>query len=1356
MMASRLFLRTRHPSQRNLRLIGLLLSIISSASLAFSQHESWGNNACPPWDQNPSCPCFYIDDRLFLECPMVSLRVIADVLRLIHKPIKSFSIYDLSSNTTALPDHVFNQSIIHNLQISHSNIKSIEGRGFFGLEDSLERLEILHSELEQVPKEALRKLNVLEVLSLQANHINEIDNRSFFGMKIKDLNLMGNGLESISKDAFAGLENSLEELNLMNNRLNVLNLSALKNLDKLHTLHVTWNQIEKIIIEEGIPALPSLRHLDLGSNHFTTLSTNNFSIFPSLTFLSLNLNEIETVEDVVNLELEGIDLSHNFIEKLPASAFHSALSIASIDISNNRLRSVDNGVFANLHNLTELSINHNRLQSVSEEAFESAQALKSLKLNDNSIKILENGCFRSMKGLQDLDLENNFLVELPPEIFEENSHLIHLNLAKNFIARINRKTFRNLHALQLLNLQNNKIVKIGNGIFASLFTVQTIYLQHNRIDYISGNAFLSLKELSYLDLSHNRIKGLPHAFDKKSGNLQKLILSYNQLHTIHRKTFQGQNKMEDLRLDHNRLTTIDDSLLSNLIALRELHLENNLIRQIHPKAFESLKNLEVMSLSDNRLTVIEENLLKNLEYLRDLDLSNNHIGSVDPKAFSGLTSINIISLSGNRLNEIDHKVFVGDIPVTALFLKDCNISKIAKDAFYSLPFLENLDLSGNKLTTLSHSYLASESLRTLSLARNTFSTIKIKAFSKSGNLQTVDLHACELEEIPDSLFSDSNLRNINLASNRLRNITEGTLDGLRYLKEIDLSDNRLTSITPLTHLRNLEKLRVGNNPLENFDENLSRLEHLRELNMSGALINNINKNELRNLQSIKVLDISHNNLEDIPKGALTDLPLISLNLGFNSFQSIPSSLFFDRLPYLRVLDISGNPLSVLTTSEIPDSFHIRNLEELIASYTNLTHIQGNDFKLTPMLKRLKLAHNQITRIEPDAFDSLGLLSHLDLSMNQIEEFPKELLRGMDSLTVLNLTRNNIKSFDRFLDYAVSLTVLDISSNLWTEVSSSTLGHSFSLESLLLRDNWVAILDPQAFQGTPRLSHLDLTHNFLHNFDPVVLNPIEKTLRTLNLDGKDWDCSCGSTELWAWLQENLHLLDSHSLTCGSPNTLQNSSLLRLTTSQLCNERSVTDITATAEESVDGDSVYNVTWRNAEGAVGALPFAYRVTHEPEDAPKVTDPDEVAQLVPRGSDSTTLRVRDEKGGGSSLRICVQPLTSVMQYAEETAKAARHVKDRTCTLVERISSSTSAPSSPATASVDYLPIILGIVLGLALVVSLVAACLCLRAHVNSRRRAKEQRRMASKTNNRAPPAYTITQSFYPHCNGKDDNYAL
>ena len=85
----------------------------------------WGAKSeikCPSYHEIPSCSCLILDDMLDVQCSGVDIPSLEKSLRVLQGPVKSFSVYDLDSRATVLPNGVTDNvtSPIYHLQVSWS------------------------------------------------------------------------------------------------------------------------------------------------------------------------------------------------------------------------------------------------------------------------------------------------------------------------------------------------------------------------------------------------------------------------------------------------------------------------------------------------------------------------------------------------------------------------------------------------------------------------------------------------------------------------------------------------------------------------------------------------------------------------------------------------------------------------------------------------------------------------------------------------------------------------------------------------------------------------------------------------------------------------------------------------------------------------------------------------------------------------------------------------------------------------------------------------------------------------------------------------------------------------------------
>lgn len=149
------------------------------------------------------------------------------------------------------------------------------------------------------------------------------------------------------------------------------------------------------------------------------------------------------------------------------------------------------------------------------------------------------------------------------------------------------------------------------------------------------------------------------------------------------------------------------------------------------------------------------------------------------------------------------------------------------------------------------------------------------------------------------------------------------------------------------------------------------------------------------------LDLSHQDLTEIPPEVFACKNLKKLNLSYNELKVLPKEL--SRLKYLTNLDVSYNQLSILYAK----SFELKNLQVLILNNNKLKHIPGQIEQLVK-LKKLALANNLIEEL-PDVVFALRDLQSLNISGNRFKLFPYAMF-SLKNLEKLWLGKNIFNEF----------------------------------------------------------------------------------------------------------------------------------------------------------------------------------------------------------------------------------------------------------------------------------------------------------------------------------------------------------
>ncbi|MDF3124631.1 leucine-rich repeat-containing protein kinase family protein [Rheinheimera sp. 1928-s] len=130
--------------------------------------------------------------------------------------------------------------------------------------------------------------------------------------------------------------------------------------------------------------------------------------------------------------------------------------------------------------------------------------------------------------------------------------------------------------------------------------------------------------------------------------------------------------------------------------------------------------------------------------------------------------------------------------------------------------------------------------------------------------------------------------------------------------------------------------------------------------------------------SVEILDLSGNQLSDLPADFHRFTKLKRLFLTNNNFDQIPAVL--SLCPALVMVSFKGNQLTDFAEGSLPEQ-----LEWLILTDNQLTQLP-NDFGRYTKLRKVAMAGNQLSSL-PDSMQQCRELGLLRLSLNKFESFP---------------------------------------------------------------------------------------------------------------------------------------------------------------------------------------------------------------------------------------------------------------------------------------------------------------------------------------------------------------------------------
>jgi len=826
---------------------------------------------CPETIIHP-CSCVgESDDGIDVVCDNTNLASMAVGLSQVKIKVRDLNI--TNCNIERLYGDVFRHLDVQNILIKDTPLAEIQDDSFLVMGEKVSSLRIINSRLRTFPGHAIRNLTNINHIVIDHSELVTIPDKAFVGLsKLKFLVIANSRIETLPKDSFSG-QRGLKKLSLNNNNITD-------------------------IVKGTYDFARTLEYLDLAHNRLSTMKVHYFDKLSKMRWLNLTDNGIPKMDNRAfsrNPQLAVLHLSQNNITKLDSNSFRGMRYIRRLFFEDNQIGNIGRNTFSSLRRIGGIYLRGNQIKKVDEKMFKDQIFIDNVDLSDNQISRVASKAFQDIQ-LATVNLSRNNLVDLPSKVFvlctnitvdlsrnsiqfihqeafDENSYAFIFNVSHNQLTSLGQVPMQYQKGLKVLDLSYNQIVDIPKSTFPKLYELHTILLHHNHLSEIYRSVFSPLYSLRNLDLSYNHLEEIQSSTFGKLPTLLFLYLNNNKITSVRRGSLTGLVGVRSIWLHNNQLTDIP----SPPISLNHLHLSHNNIAGIgrwspwkvmnsiisldldynqfgdnlDGRSFEHLNTLRMLKLRHNNISKPPIEAIGSLRSLQHLDLDGNNIKHLGKKAFGKIPTLGELHLKGNALNNISYQAFEGLIQIVNLTLSENNLTYIPPGAFHGLVALRNLDLSHNRLE-------------------------------------------------------------------KLENRTHGLLEDCLSLRKINLSFNNIPFVTNLMFPQNkwipyaLEEVDLSYNTMPVLTKGLLHgTQHLRVLNVSSNILNDVRPGVLGNMSKLEVLDLSYNQLQDGTLradrwgGVLKNLTY--LNLAFNDLYNIPAK-YLTQFKSLKTLDVRGNDL----------------------------------------------------------------------------------------------------------------------------------------------------------------------------------------------------------------------------------------------------------------------------------------------------------------------------------------------------------------------------------------------------------------------------------------------------------------
>ncbi|XP_055715844.1 toll-like receptor 3 [Phlebotomus papatasi] len=364
--------------------LSILLPVLLLNDFTFGQNIRNKNVHCDEWNENTEkyYDYHYGYSRRFntkYECVIRNYKFTNDREYYIDKSqnVENLKIVDsfLENLPMTLMIHLtsLNKLIVRNTTLS--NVDEIN----FG---NVTELEFSSSKIVSIKKNTFSKCKYLQSVNLSKNSIKDINFNAFADIKsLKTVDLSHNQLTIFNPDQNFQAKNF--SIILSFNKLSIINL---KNISEFNCgkIHAENNEISEVSLGNAILTLETLNlnNNKLGNNLQDICKCTN------LYRLSLKSNDIDNIGSCFSLmkSLKWIDLSENKMFFLDHDNFHTNNEIEYLNLSFNRLETVDEYTLSIFRKLKHLYLQGNLITNFYENPKFLLPQLKVIGLSHNKFK----------------------------------------------------------------------------------------------------------------------------------------------------------------------------------------------------------------------------------------------------------------------------------------------------------------------------------------------------------------------------------------------------------------------------------------------------------------------------------------------------------------------------------------------------------------------------------------------------------------------------------------------------------------------------------------------------------------------------------------------------------------------------------------------------------------------------------------------------------------------------------------------------------------------------------------------------------------------------------------------------------
>lgn len=255
---------------------------------------------------------------------------------------------------------------------AHNQLSNIPSN-LFSFTNALTDIDFSHNQILKIQAFTFDNIPKLRTLTFSSNLIATLEPNLFINLpELEIVDFSNNQLKSIDNILFA-YNGNLRTLNFNDNNIKHLDCKLLSSLNEMHSVQILLNTLENMktncpsIDRIDITVFPSnlTTKLKLSNRRFNWIfSKNDFSKLKRLNFSNSQLSNLPMLLNELGPELQALDLSHIFFDKLNRNTFQRFSNLKELYLSQTNLSDFRYSTFYNQRNLRLLDLSYNNLNRI--------------------------------------------------------------------------------------------------------------------------------------------------------------------------------------------------------------------------------------------------------------------------------------------------------------------------------------------------------------------------------------------------------------------------------------------------------------------------------------------------------------------------------------------------------------------------------------------------------------------------------------------------------------------------------------------------------------------------------------------------------------------------------------------------------------------------------------------------------------------------------------------------------------------------------------------------------------------------------------------------------------------------------